>query len=127
MHIHKAIKVRVTKDVGRGVFAIEDIPAGIRVETAPVIVLPKSQTKFVNRTLMEDYVFDWSGDRRAIALGYVSLYNHSSNANAKFVRNEKSKTMSVLTIRPVKKGGQILIDYTAGKFEMDWFKVKELR
>src|SRR5215510_7233956 len=69
---------------GRLVFARRKIAAGEVIERAPVIVAPKRQWPAIKRTILEDYAFDWGeyNEQAVIALGYVSIYNHSYLPNA---------------------------------------------
>ena len=43
MSIHVQLEVRETLSRGRGVFALAAIPAGTLIETADVIVIPRSE------------------------------------------------------------------------------------
>ena len=41
------IKVKKTKNKGRGIFAVQDIPKGTLLEVAPTVVLPPQQLKIL--------------------------------------------------------------------------------
>jgi SET domain-containing protein len=68
---------------GRGVFATEAIQMNTTIEIAPVIVLTKEHRIIVEQTLLYDYIFEWGEDHKsaAVALGYVSIYNHTIHPN----------------------------------------------
>ena len=78
---------------GRGVFTNENIRSKSIIEISPVIVLPAKDRKTVDQTLLHDYIFEWGETRRqaCIALGYVSLYNHSFTSN--WLREHGSKQL----------------------------------
>ncbi|MGI9138483.1 MAG: SET domain-containing protein-lysine N-methyltransferase, partial [Sediminibacterium sp.] len=68
---------------GRGVFTTEAIETNTKIEIAPVIVLTKEHRAIVEQTLLYDYIFEWGEDQKsaAVALGYVSIYNHAVQPN----------------------------------------------
>ncbi|HOB07816.1 MAG TPA: SET domain-containing protein, partial [Methanoculleus sp.] len=75
----------MSKCHGRGVFARRDLLAGEVIEVCPVIVLGGAdEQELLDKTHLFDYYFEW-GELAAVALGYGSLYNHSSHANADHV------------------------------------------
>jgi SET domain-containing protein len=101
---------------GRGVFAAEKIPANTIIEISPVLVLSAKDRKQVEKTLLFDYIFEW-GDPKAkkvcIALGYLSLYNHAYNANCDYEMDFESELMTIKTVRTIKKGAELFINYNA--------------
>ncbi|MBV9987000.1 MAG: SET domain-containing protein-lysine N-methyltransferase, partial [Chitinophagaceae bacterium] len=64
---------------GRGVFATDAIPADTVIEISPVIVLSAKDRRQAEKTLLYDYIFAWGkkSKKGCIALGYLSIYNHS--------------------------------------------------
>ena len=98
--------------MGRGVFAQEDISKNSVLEISPVIVLSEKEALALNFTKISCYVFDWSKNRIALALGLLSLVNHSSkkpNVNTK--QNYKNNTIKMYAKRDIKKGEQLFLDY----------------
>ena len=113
---------------GRGVFTTEAIPEGTTIEIAPVIVLNQSDRAIVDTTLLHDYIFEWGTNEQeaAVALGYVSIYNHSVDANCKYDMDYDHKTIQIQTKRAVAADEELCINYN-GDGEVDkpvWFDLK---
>lgn len=105
--------VRVGKSAlhGWGVFAAVDIPAGFVVEEAPVLVLPTKEWEQVS--CLHHYVFEWAEGEVAVALGSVSLYNHSSSPSAVVEVDVFAGVARVLALRDVRAGEELLIEYAS--------------
>lgn len=117
-----------TPQRGRGVFTTEAIPEGTTIEIAPVIVLNEVDRTTVDSTLLHDYIFEWGEDERqaAVALGYVSIYNHSVEANCKYDMDFEHKTIQIQTKRPIAADEELCINYN-GDGVIDkpvWFETK---
>jgi uncharacterized protein len=117
-----------TAERGRGVFTTESIPAGTTIEIAPVIVLNQVERAVVDTTLLHDYIFEWGMDEQqaAVALGYVSIYNHSVDANCKYDMDFEHKTIQIQTKREIKADEELYINYN-GDGNTDkpvWFDAK---
>ena len=110
---------------GRGVFTTEDIPVGTVIEISPVIVLSETDRNIIEQSKLTDYIFEWGDARReaALALGYVSMYNHSYNANCEYDMDYDEETMTIKTVESVKKGDELCINYNAvaGDTTKVWF------
>jgi uncharacterized protein len=105
--------IQETESMGRGVFTTEDIPASTIIEISPVIVLHQGDKLLLDKTLLHDYIFHW-GERETeccVALGYLSLYNHSYQSNAEYEMNFKEHTILVKTVRDIKRQEEIFINY----------------
>ena len=100
---------------GRGVFTTEAIAMGTTIEIAPVIVFDPIQRIKLEETLLYDYIFEWGEDDKcaAVALGYVSIYNHTIIANCRYDMDFEFETMSIITIRDIKQGEELFINYNA--------------
>ncbi|MDP1706736.1 MAG: SET domain-containing protein [bacterium] len=111
---------------GRGVFAGEQIKKGEEIESCPVLILPISQEKHLEKTELKYYYFEWAKDKDAIALGYGSLYNHSYKPNAEFLISKKDQMIVIKALTNIKKGEEIFFDYNGHNPSGDcvWFKVK---
>jgi hypothetical protein len=66
------------------------------------------------------YIFEWGDDIKQgiVALGYVSMYNHTSPSNCEYEMDYKKETITIKTIRAIKAGEELTINYSAG-FD-DW-------
>ncbi len=120
--------VALSDERGRGIFASEKIPANTVIEISPVLVLSEKDRKLVEKTLLFDYIFEW-GDKRkkaCIALGYLSLYNHAYNANCDYEMDFSTNLMSIKTVRIIKKGEELFINYNAVADDATpiWFDAK---
>jgi SET domain-containing protein len=117
-----------TAERGRGVFTTESIPAGTTIEIAPVIVLNQVERAVVDTTLLHDYIFEWGMDEQqaAVALGYVSIYNHSVDANCKYDMDFEHKTIQIQTKREIKADEELYINYNGdgNKDKPVWFDAK---
>ena len=100
---------------GRGVFATEAIQMNTTIEIAPVIVLTKDHRIIVEQTLLYDYIFEWGEDQKsaAVALGYVSIYNHTIHPNCVYEMDYENETISIITIKDIKVGEELFINYNA--------------
>lgn len=126
--LHGSIYVGRSKSRGRGIFTSEKLDQGTVIETAPVIVLSPSERKSIDSTLLHDYIFEWGDDRKecCVALGYISLYNHSYEANCEYEMDFKKQMMSIKTVRDIRTGEELYINYN-GSWNDDkeiWFEVK---
>lgn len=100
---------------GRGVYTTEAIEINTTIEIAPVIVLSKEHRSIVEQTLLYDYIFEWGEDNQmaAMALGYVSIYNHAVQPNCVYEMDYENETISIITIKEIKVGDELFINYNA--------------
>jgi len=111
----------------RGVFAKKKIKKGEIIEICPVIPVPKKQEKYLDKTFLLNYYFEWGPrNQPGIVLGYGSLYNHSYTPNAEHDERVKKREMVFTALRDIKKGEEITHNYNGEEDNKDpvWFKVK---
>jgi uncharacterized protein len=123
------IEIRSTESKGRGMFALEDIPAYQIIETAPVIVMSADERKLLDQTLLHDYIFEWTPDGQQqciMALGNVPIYNHSYASNAEYAMDYESQSISIQSVRDIAAGEEITINYNGDWNDEKplWFEVK---
>lgn len=110
---------------GRGIFAWRKILKGKTIEEAPVIVIPKNEIKFLEKTLLQDYYFLWGEDedQAAIMLGSCSLCNHSYQSNAVFYLKPDRLTIEFVAQRDIEAGEEITINYNGDSEDQSpvWF------
>src|SRR6187549_3390670 len=110
---------------GRGVFTSKTIPANTTIEVAPVIVLSAEDRKKIEETKLFFYIFEWGDDvaQGVVGLGYVSMYNHTSPSNCEYEMDYEKKTISIKTMRDIKVGEELTINYSAGwdDWQPVWF------
>jgi SET domain-containing protein len=112
---------------GRGVFTTETIPAQTIIEIAPVIVVSAPEREKLEQTLLYDYIFEWGADAKmaAVALGYISIYNHSNNPNCAYDMDFEHQTISITTLRSIEVGEELFINYMCPEGPSQdpvWFK-----
>lgn len=125
--IHPFIFVEQTEQKGRGVFCKADIEVNTLIEIAPVIPLSETDTKIIHKTALHDFYFLWGDDQlsSAIALGYVSMYNHSENPNCAYEADFENNTIKIITLNPILKFEELTINYNmdGNNDNKLWFEV----
>ncbi len=102
-----------TPSMGRGVFTSEKIEAGTMVERAPVIIMGGQERKWLDKTLLHDYIFEWGGSKHqcCMALGYVPLYNHSYQSNCEYEMDFEKELISIQAVHFIPAGAELYINY----------------
>ena len=97
----------------RGVFANTDIKKNEIIEICPVIVISKEDRLVLEKTIIDEYAYQWGEDSLccAIALGNGSLYNHSYNPNAIYEKDFNAKILIIRAYEAIKAGAEIFINY----------------
>ncbi|MBX2922914.1 MAG: SET domain-containing protein-lysine N-methyltransferase [Chitinophagaceae bacterium] len=117
------------KDKGRGVFTGKKIAADTIVETAPVIVMKGEDRKLLDQTPLHDYIFIWGEEKNqcCMALGYISVYNHSYHSNCEYFMDFDEQVMFIKTVKAVNKGDELTINYNGNWNNQTevWFDAKE--
>jgi hypothetical protein len=108
---------------GRGVFTSEIIQAKTIIEISPVIVMSNNDRLLLDQTLLHDYIFEWGEKRKqcCVALGYVSIYNHSYQSNCEYEMDYKQELISIKTMRLINAGEELFINYNG-----DWNNEKKI-
>jgi len=106
------VKVRLEEILhkGRGVVATTAIEIGDLIECCPVILFRLDSLNLQNSGL-GPYYFEWEDDCGAIVLGLGTLYNHSYQPNAQFIRDYPRRLMNFVAVRPITPGEEITINY----------------
>lgn len=120
------LKIEKTTHKGLGVFTIHTIEPNTLIEIAPVIELNEADTEKIHTTHLHDYYFSWGDEQKhsAIALGYVSLYNHSAQPNCYAEFDFENNTISIYSKIEINAGEELFIDYTMGEENKTlWFNV----
>lgn len=121
------VEVRPAGKKGRGVFAARDFKKGEVVEKCPLILLTTEECALCEKTLLDCYIYAWNKEFGAILLGYGFIYNHSYAPNAIYVRDYKNKLMVYKSIRPIKKGEEVTVNYNGSprsKEKIDWLDLQ---
>lgn len=113
---------------GRGVFTAEYIPKGILIEVAPVIIMSNEQRILLDQTLLHDYIFEWGRNKKqcCLALGYISIYNHSYHSNCEYEMNFSKEIITVKSVQDIQAGDELLINYNGvyNNSKPVWFDVQ---
>lgn len=114
-----------SKSRGRGVFTSRNIPADTVIEISPVIELSQKERKQIEGTKLYHYIFEWGKSKRkaGMALGYVSMYNHSFEPNCEYEMDYENGNMTIRTIKSVKKGEELYFSYNGNPADKSplWF------
>jgi hypothetical protein len=108
--------VRFHQDPDKGwcVLAARELGKGILVFRTPVVILSTEDSDRIDRTKLRNYVFEWSNDRVAVALGGASLLNHHDKekyVNCRFSNNYRDGTVEVRTIQRIAEGEELIVNY----------------
>ena len=116
-----------SKDKGRGVFTDKKIGTSRVVEISPVIVMSGDERQLLDQTLLHDYIFVWGEqkDQCCLALGYISIYNHSFQSNCEYFMDYEAETILIKTMRTIEAGEELTINYNGNwnSQEKVWFPV----
>lgn len=110
----KGLIVKDSPGKGRGVFAARPFAAGELIERCPSLVLDGRHRQTYGRTVINNYHFEWGRDGSeavALALGYGSLYNHSSTPNAESMNDIDANVVDFVAVRHIAAGEEIVINY----------------
>jgi len=114
--------------MGRGVFTSENLEKDFVIEVSPVIVMSADERKLLEQTTLHDYIFEWGTQRKqcCMALGYVSVYNHSYKSNCEYVMDFDAGTITITTVRNIKEGEELFINYNGNwnDGKKIWFDAK---
>ena len=126
--ILSSLFIASTQNMGKGVFTSERIRSGTIAEKSPVIVMRPEDRKLLDQTLLHDYIFEWGETKNGccMALGYVSMYNHSYKSNCEYEMDYEKELITIKSVRPIKAGEELLINYngTWNDSKPVWFDAK---
>jgi uncharacterized protein len=95
------------------------------IERAPVVVIDEKKWPNAAKTILSDYAFDWGekDEHAAIALGYISIYNHSYSPNAQLEQMLDELMMEIIAIKDIEADEEITINYNGDPENQDqlWF------
>ncbi|MEH2412995.1 SET domain-containing protein [Nostoc sp.] len=110
---------------GRGVFAQKRFLKGEIIERVPVVVIPAEQVKFLDKTILGNYYYDWEDKAAAIALGLSSLINHSYYPNSYYVKKFADRELDLIAYRDIQVREEITANYNGSPDDKSpiWFDV----
>lgn len=113
-----ALEVRDSKLGGRGVFALDRIAMGQRIETCPCLKLTSAESGGV----LSDYAFQGDGQNNILVLGLGSMYNHAAEPNADYHRERDGADLVYTATRDIECEDEITISYGD-----EWWEGRRLR
>ena len=121
--IKNCLYIKNTEGKGRGVLTTEKINKETIIEEAPVIVMNNDDKLLVDQTLLHNYIFDWGNDKDkcCVALGFVSIYNHSYSSNCEYFMDFEEDTIQIKIVRVIQAGEELTINYNG-----DWNDKKQV-
>ncbi|MGA0971553.1 MAG: SET domain-containing protein [Ilumatobacteraceae bacterium] len=103
---------------GRGLVAATDIAAGTTIAVWPLLVFDTADPVWGTGSLIEHYVFELD-DGFALILGEGSLLNHRrGDPNCAIELGDETAT--VTSLRDIRVGDELTIDYAAGDPDRDF-------
>jgi uncharacterized protein len=121
----KGVRMGVMEGHGRGMLAGRNFAKGELIERAPIIPIDEKKWPNAAKTILSDYAFDWGekDEHAAIALGYISIYNHSYTPNAQLEQMLDELMMEIIAIKDIRAGEEITINYNGDPEKQDplWF------
>lgn len=113
---------------GLGVFARYSIKEGDVIEEAPLILIPDDQISNITKTRLLEYYFAWGNkfSEAAIGLGFASLYNHSFEPNAKYIKDVENSLLRFVAIKDIKQDEEIVVNYNGHPDDKSklWFQAR---
>ena len=113
---------------GRGMFTSERIAGDTLIEESPVLVMKHGDRQHLDNTLLHDYIFEWGikKDLCCLALGYLSIYNHSYKSNCEYLMNFEEEVIQIKSVRIIERGEEVTINYNGdwNNRKKVWFDVK---
>lgn len=119
-------QIKVTEEMGRGLYASTSISPGTVIMQCELLVLDENDTAKINETSLQYYSFKYDNTRDCLVLGCGELFNHSDSPNVtyKLIDFEGRKVMLYIAVSPINAGDQLLIDYALDtKVEVNNYKV----
>lgn len=110
---HSDLYIAPAGEKGRGVFAARNFRKGELIERCCIIELDQKDHYRYAGNILEHYVFLWDKRKKslALALGFGSLYNHSSEPNCSYSREINRKTLLFRARQDIFPHQEITIHY----------------
>ncbi len=111
----------------RGVFAKKNMKQDEIIEVCPILEISVDDTKAIHEESLVSYLFYYGEkkDTSLIALGFGSLYNHTTNPNAIYKIEPDKKTITFTALSDIKKDEEITVNYAPDAQKPLWFMVQE--
>ena len=116
--MHKSYYVKLTKDMGRGMFADRDITKGETIAYCELLVLSEGDTAVVNTTDLQYYTFKYNDTQDCLVLGDGEIFNHTEDENVSYKLRVITDSVGTRTlmhfeaIKDIRKNEQLFINYS---------------
>lgn len=109
------VQVKVSQEMGRGVYASETIKAGQNVMLCEILVLDQIDTFKVNSTSLKYYTFKFNETQDCLVLGLGEIFNHDNRPNVSYglVEHDGRMMMTFTALSDIDVRAQLFIDYAA--------------
>lgn len=131
------VAIRSTENRGRHVVCRASIQADAVIDRVPVIVVPHEEVALLRRTVLFNYVFEWDPEERykrtkdlvqcdgrygqGVALGLISLCNHSETPNSDYEFDYANNVIIWRALRDIAPGEEVTLHYKVPI----WFEMRE--
>jgi len=114
------LEVRASSIHGTGGFAETHFKPGQLIEVAPVIPMDDREKDLLRNCSLHSYYFLVNNKEVSVVvgLGYASLYNHASHANARYSINLPELSISIIACKSISTGEEITINYNGSPDDM---------
>ena len=119
------LEVRKSNVSGRGIFTKKEIKKGEIIEICQIIKLSKEDREKIDSTELYNYYFSWKEEGLAISLGLGSLYNHSYQPNAQYIKDFDKDLINFVALKDIKPEEEILVNYNGDPTNQEkvWFEI----
>ena len=99
--------------LGRGVFARTNVKKNEIIEQCPLLEISEAEFEHLSSSILLEYIFFFGEkkDKAFLALGFGSLYNHSTNPNALYRITENHNLLEIVAIKDIKMDEEIVFNY----------------
>ena len=106
-----AVEVRASARHGRGLFARRALAARTTAVEVPARVLAATDADALADHPLASYLVAWDDEAAAVPFGVLSFTNHATPPNAHLVVDHEAVSVSLVTLRRVRAGEELTIDY----------------
>lgn len=121
MLFFKNYKLKMSEEMGRGLYACENIDRGSLISQCEILLLSPADTVKVNETELQFYTFKFDQTQDCLVLGDGEIFNHSDDANVSYKLEDFDgrKVMRFYATQTIPVGEQLFIDYSADVKDLD--------
>lgn len=109
--------IKMTQDMGRGLYPIRNLYKGEIVSICEILVLSQNDTLNVNKTDLQYYTFKYNQMQDCLVLGDGEIFNHANDSNVSYELVSHSENgqdrmrMIFVAKRDIGVGEQLMINY----------------